>query len=597
MVLRLFFIAFLLLLGCGDLSFENNLTDPRNVSHPDSIAYESFTDARDGKAYKSVVIGSQTWMAENLNFKIDGSSYCAYNIKRNGEIIDTLVSDGGYCDIYGRVYDGYTAMSVCPSGWHLPSNNELGILYNFVGDETYLYSTTDTYGFTLLPGGSGYYSDFSGVGEYSELCTTGSYYSKCYVRCVKDYVCGSTPFNSETQFCNNNIIYNKCNSQTYDPANQRCGAGNVIEVRCGSGWYNPATQRCGTDNVIEVRCGSGWYNAAVKFCLNNVSYDLCGGKTYEPATQRCGTGNIIETKCGTGWYNNLTQFCSNNAPYDLCGGKTYDPAKQQCGAGNAIETKCGTVIYDASNTNLRCSNNVVQTKCGSTLWYDASTQFCYTNNIYSKCNGNNYDPLTQYCYEATMAKDYDFMIDSRDSKTYKTIEIGSQVWMAENLNYNTTNSLCHGDKTGGDSRGNCAIYGRLYDWETARTVCPEDWHLPSDAEWGALMQYLDPSCSLTEDCYTGRLLKANNGWNDNENKTSGNGTNAYGFSGLPGGAYYYWGASYNNSFSSIGVSAYFWSSSSYSSSQAYIRVLDRGGLVIYTRTSTSDRNSVRCLHD
>ncbi len=80
------------------------------------------------------------------------------------------------------------------------------------------------------------------------------------------------------------------------------------------------------------------------------------------------------------------------------------------------------------------------------------------------------------------------MTDSRDGKVYKTVQIGSQLWMAENLNYTIGNSGCVDNNT-----ANCDTYGRLYDWSTATNVCPSGWHLPSNAEITTLVNYLGAS--------------------------------------------------------------------------------------------------------
>ncbi len=73
--------------------------------------------------------------------------------------------------------------------------------------------------------------------------------------------------------------------------------------------------------------------------------------------------------------------------------------------------------------------------------------------------------------------------DNRDGKTYKTVQIGNQIIMAENLNINRGNNWCYNNET-----TNCTKYGRMYDWETAKTICPAGWHLPSKDEFENLLQ-------------------------------------------------------------------------------------------------------------
>jgi uncharacterized protein (TIGR02145 family) len=110
--------------------------------------------------------------------------------------------------------------------------------------------------------------------------------------------------------------------------------------------------------------------------------------------------------------------------------------------------------------------------------------------------------------------------DKRDGKVYRIVKIGSQTWFAENLNYAAKGSKCY--KNSPDS---CAKYGRLYNWETALKACPAGTHLPTDEEWQMLKDYIGGSA---------KKLKSASGWKDYEGK-SGNGTNEYGFSALPGG--------------------------------------------------------------
>ena len=171
--------------------------------------------------------------------------------------------------------------------------------------------------------------------------------------------------------------------------------------------------------------------------------------------------------------------------------------------------------------------------------------------------------------------------DSRDNKVYRKVTIGGQTWMAENLNYAANNSVCYENNT-----GNCEKYGRLYNWATAKTACPAGWHLPSDAEWTTLTDKVDGSETA------GTKLKSSAGWNDYEGK-SGNGTNEYLFSALPGG----YGGS-DGAFDGAGYGGLWWSSTEYDAYYAWDRVMNCS--IEYVYRDNNDKThlfSVRCVQD
>jgi uncharacterized protein (TIGR02145 family) len=176
----------------------------------------------------------------------------------------------------------------------------------------------------------------------------------------------------------------------------------------------------------------------------------------------------------------------------------------------------------------------------------------------------------------------------RDGKKYKTVKIGEQVWMAENLNYNAEGSKCYNNKT-----KNCDKYGRMYNWATAMKSCPSDWHLPDMADWDKLDNYVKSKKSCTE-C-AGKYLKAKSGWNwDKKKGKSGNGTDSYGFSALPGGLGSY---KYGNFFDA-GIDGYWWSSSR-NSHGSNIRHMgyNHKYLAFGSHNEMEYLQSVRCLND
>ena len=173
-------------------------------------------------------------------------------------------------------------------------------------------------------------------------------------------------------------------------------------------------------------------------------------------------------------------------------------------------------------------------------------------------------------------------VDKRDYQEYKWLKIGEQIWMTENMNYKTTDGCwCYDDKS-----SNCDIYGRLYIWETAKTVCPEGWHLPSDNEWTELTNYLGG-----ESVAGGKMKEVGTEHWKSPNEGA---SNISGFSGLPGG---YRNGSHG-SFYGMGYYRYFWSATENNSSYAWGRKLFyKNAEVTRNRNNKSSGFSVRCIKD
>jgi len=169
---------------------------------------------------------------------------------------------------------------------------------------------------------------------------------------------------------------------------------------------------------------------------------------------------------------------------------------------------------------------------------------------------------------------YGEMIDSRDGQVYKTVKIGNQVWMAQNLNYETKNSYCYNDST-----TYCKKYGRLYTWAAAmdsvkigcgnglmcspaypvQGVCPDGWHLPSDVEWNEMLVIAGGGYITL----AGEALKSQGGWPSNENTTD-----ALGFSAVPVGY-----KNYEGVFKNMNKYVDFWSSTDIEDGYAYVLML------------------------
>lgn len=195
-----------------------------------------------------------------------------------------------------------------------------------------------------------------------------------------------------------------------------------------------------------------------------------------------------------------------------------------------------------------------------------------------------------------------------DGNEYKTVKIGEQRWMAENLKTNFGYwEFCYQHDT-----VYCELYGRLYKWGAAVEICPAGWHLPSDDEWQQLRSYLiDQYEQITYD-NLGNVLKSKRQqetplgepwatddhprWNSNTNGHYG--TDNFGFSALPGGLV----DASGNHFDLIGSRAIWWSSTERSENDAWVWYIDyhRGYLVRGYSNKTigwSPGLNVRCVRD
>jgi len=189
--------------------------------------------------------------------------------------------------------------------------------------------------------------------------------------------------------------------------------------------------------------------------------------------------------------------------------------------------------------------------------------------------------------------------DSRDDQIYRTVTIGTQTWMVENLNFAGHlfgESWCYNNQP--DS---CAVYGRLYNWTAAmegatsssanpsriQGVCPPGWHLPSGAEWGVLVTFAG-GVSIA-----GSRLKSETGWTASPSISS---TNDLGFSALPGGT----ATASGGAFSGAGNTGRWWTATETGAGGAFSYLMYNHSNSAESNNNTSNKgngHSVRCVKD
>ena len=497
--------------GTGDIRDSRYSYYVRCIKGSDTVSTQSaiqiqvcsLTDNRDGQTYKTVKIGEQWWMAENLNYETEAGSYC-YN------------DSAEYCEKYGRLYTW--AMDVCPEGWHLPDTTEWKALFDAVGGQatagTILKSTEgwpyngyrDTYSFSALPAGfRNNFGNFYNEGDYANFWSSTERRS-------------NDAFDVELHYTRGDAYL------TYDDK------------------YRGFSVRCVKDSALSYPQSA---------CRSLVSSSSIHSSTTSSSSSVASSSSV----------NSSTTSSSSSA---------------------------------ASSSSIKSS----ATSSSSVAPVSSSSS-------------------------STVSPTYSTLTDDRDGQTYKTVKIGEQWWMAENLNYAYTgvpfkyvlstdsNLVYYSDSTSwcyDNDAANCAKYGRLYTWAAAmdsvgtwstnskgcgygtacsptypvRGICPEGWHLPTNAEFETLFTAVGGQSTA------GKMLKSTSGWN-----SSGNGTGAYSFSALPAG--------YRNDYGDYnyeGNFTFFWSSTESNSNGAYF-------MYLYCNYDYADLSyinkgygfSVRCLKD
>lgn len=266
----------------------------------------------------------------------------------------------------------------------------------------------------------------------------------------------------------------------------------------------------------------------------------------------------------------------------------------------------------SSEKSGKSSSSVIESSSSSVK--SESTEKSSSSEKLSELSSSSADKVASSSSVVTLAMpcktetedncEYGTLLDDRDGQTYKTVKIGAQWWMAENLNFVTENSGCGGGS--GTTEGNCETYGRLYSWAAAmgkseeqcgyghecdlasagsatfiRGVCPDGWHVPTQSEWSDLFAAVGGKSNA------GKVLKSQTDWYN-----GGNGSDAYGFAARPAGSYG------DGRFSGEGNHADFWSSTENGSYGAYDMYLTYARVSAYLYTNDKDYGySVRCVKD
>ena len=402
----------------------------------------------------------------------------------------------------------------------------------------------------------------------------------------------------------------------------KADGGAAITTRgvCWSTSENPTTSNSKTTDNFAWNTkatdgkGLGAYTSNITGLSPNTTYYVRAYATNSQGTaygdQRTFTSNALTPPSVTIAHiiniTTTTADCSGNVISD--GGASVS-ARGVCWNTSDNPTTSNSKTTDGTGVGSYTSN--ITGLSSNTTYY---VRAYATNSV-----GTAYGEQRNFRTQQEQGPVFGSFSDSRDGHQYKTVTIGEQVWMAENLAYlhsvvgpatvSKTDPYYYvydyysTDVVAAKATTFYALYGVLYNWPAALTACPEGWHLPSDAEWTQLENYLIANGynydGSTEGNKIAKSMAANSGWTTSSYTGAVGNTdypayrNKSGFTALPGGY-----RDNNEPFYYFGNYGYWWSSTETDASYAWYRSLysDLSG-VIRLKFSKDYGFSVRCLRD
>lgn len=518
-------------------------------------------DSRDGKTYKTVMIGGQNWMAENLSYKTEEGSHCFQ------------------CKKYGRLYEWDAAQNACPEGWHLPTKEEWQKFYSRLGHPEMLKAgydwvghnsnDIDYYGFTVLPAGRYDDGKLSGRGSYAQFWSAdvneGPYFipgdntkwsevnidcgAAISVRCVE----------GDLGYARKIVVQNSDKCTDYIPKNKK--QKNVRDFE-----------------LVDSRDGQRYKTIMVdgeEWMAENLNYETVASFCYYNNQENCEKyGRVYDWiaaahSCPDGWHlPNDDEWKSLAAAIT----KDYNPDiedRYEDGSEDLVFNIDDGVNHSPYDTSTYRKFSYAAphydapefwsaTQSGSSL---AFKRWRFNPSVYSgtphaidnrgaeftelypvRCvRGSGSltmnDQIEKFYQLRVQKHDSTLKIkDERDGQFYKFVTTGSQTWLAENMNYKKKNSVCYDNDP-----SNCEKYGMLYDYDDAKTVCPTGWRLPNAVDWAILKNETASGKIVERD--VGNLLAQKDDWKD-----------FYGFSALRAGFFH----GYRKKFEDLGKVAAFW---------------------------------------